>query len=93
MTQERWPNHDTYIAHMGTRVCGHLSAHSTFASTQINATTFIQVINKNEAPVVTGFHGIDSHINPFLIAAGVVAAIGGAWLGIMAKRRRQMSEE
>ena len=28
MTQERWPNHDTYIAHMGTRVCGHLSAHS-----------------------------------------------------------------
>lgn len=64
-----------------------------YEATQINSTTFIQVINKNEAPVVTGFNGIDSLVNPFIIAAGVVTLLGGAWLGIMAKRRRDAAKQ
>lgn len=65
---------------------------TSYQSGPISDFTSIQVINTNEAPVVTGFEGIDSKINPFLLAGGIVALLGGVWLSIAAKRKRQLNE-
>ena len=66
---------------------------TSYQSGPISDFTSIQVINTNEAPVVTGFEGIDSKINPFLLAGGIVALLGGVWLSIAAKRKRQRLEQ
>ena len=59
----------------------------------IGDTNAVKVINTlAENPVITGFHGIDSKLNPFLIAAGVIALAGGAWLALIQYKRKKEQE-
>lgn len=59
----------------------------------IGDTNAVKVINTlTENPVITGFHGIDSKLNPFLTAAGVVALAGGAWLALTQYKRKKEAE-
>lgn len=66
----------------------------TDGSVVIKVDNQIKVINTLKSnPVVTGLDDVDSKINPFMIAAGTIALLGGAWIAYLIKRRQKSAEQ